>query len=147
MDHDGHKVAEPGRDKPPYSADGHSVEAVHPEEEDDDDEGSSVSSSSRTETSTEQRLSTANGSQLTSTDTPPSTTEDSLAGSSKENKHTKKANRRSEQRQQRGMMQWKPARNAVFARDEAKFALRKVRNRFTGNLTGREPDIETETGN
>ncbi|GMG24147.1 unnamed protein product [Aspergillus oryzae] len=147
MDHDGHKVAEPGRDKPPYSADGHSVEAVHPEEEDDDDEGSSVSSSSRTETSTEQRLSTANGSQLTSTDTPPSTTEDSLAGSSKENKHTKKANRRSEQRQQRGMMQWKPARNAVFAGDEAKFALRKVRNRFTGNLTGREPDIETETGN
>ncbi|GAB1192265.1 hypothetical protein APSETT444_001454 [Aspergillus pseudonomiae] len=150
MNHDGHKVAEPGRDNPPYSAGGHSVEAVHPEEEEEDeeeDDSSSSSSSSGTENSTEQRLSTANGSQLSSTGTPPSTTEDSLASSSKENKHTKKANRRSEQRQQRGLMQWKPARNAVFARNEAKFALRKVRKRFTGSLTGREPDIETETGN
>ncbi|KAL4871679.1 hypothetical protein BDV12DRAFT_163551 [Aspergillus spectabilis] len=59
---------------------------------------------------------------------------------------SKKAAKRSEQRQQRGMMQWKPARNAVFAKDEAKFALRKVRQKFGGDLAGREPDIETETG-
>lgn len=58
----------------------------------------------------------------------------------------KKANRRTEQRKQRGLMQWKAARNAVFAKDEAKFALRKVRQKLGGDLTGREPDIETETG-
>ncbi|KAE8355805.1 hypothetical protein BDV28DRAFT_145744 [Aspergillus coremiiformis] len=128
MDNDGN-VTEPGRDKPPHSADGHFVEAAHPEDEDE-----SPSSESTTE-ETEQRASTLNG------------TQDSLASSCQENKQTKKANRRSEQRQQRGLMQWKPARNAVFARDEAKYALRKVRKRFTGDLTGREPDIETETGN
>jgi hypothetical protein len=44
------------------------------------------------------------------------------------------------------MMQWKPARNAVFAKDEAKFALRKMKKKIgMGDLTGREPDIETET--
>ncbi|KAB8239364.1 C2 domain protein [Aspergillus alliaceus] len=142
MDHDGHVIAEPGRDKPAYSpADGHTVEAVHPE---DDDESSSGES---TYEGAEQQLSTSDGAQSSSYVTEPSTTEDSLASPSKEDKQTKKANRRSEQRQQRGLMQWKPARNAVFARDEAKYALRKVRKRFTSDLTGREPDIETETGN
>jgi hypothetical protein len=57
-----------------------------------------------------------------------------------------KANKRSEQRQQRGMMQWRPARNAAFAKDEAKFALRKIKKKIgAGDLTGREPDVETET--
>jgi hypothetical protein len=61
-------------------------------------------------------------------------------------KSSKKAAKRSEQRHQRGIMQWKPARNATFAKDEAVFALRKVKQRFSGDLAGREPDIETETG-
>ena len=43
-------------------------------------------------------------------------------------------------------MQWKPARNAAFAKDETKYALRKVKKRFGGDLSGREPQIETETG-
>ena len=34
----------------------------------------------------------------------------------------------------------------AFAKDEAKFALRKVRHKFGGDLTGREPDVETEAG-
>ncbi|KAH3012440.1 hypothetical protein KXV73_005759, partial [Aspergillus fumigatus] len=72
------------------------------------------------------------------------TTKPSEASSS--NGPSKRAAKRSEQRQQRGLMQWKPARNAVFARDEAKYAMRKVKHKFTGNLSGREPDIETETG-
>ncbi|OAX84562.1 hypothetical protein ACJ72_01061 [Emergomyces africanus] len=54
------------------------------------------------------------------------------------------ANKRTEHRKQRGIMQWKPARNAAFAKDEASFAIRKVKNKFAGGLTGREPDIETE---
>lgn len=45
-------------------------------------------------------------------------------------------------RRQRGLMQWRPMRNAQFAKDEAKYALRKVRN--LGALDGRKPDVETE---
>lgn len=57
-----------------------------------------------------------------------------------------RANKRSEKRKQRGIMQWKPARNVAFAKDEAGFAFRKVKKKLTGDLSGREPDIETETG-
>ncbi|KAE8148758.1 hypothetical protein BDV25DRAFT_11996 [Aspergillus avenaceus] len=135
MDHNGNKVAEPGRDDPAYD-EGHSVEAAHPE---DNSLEHPEDNSSESEGEAEQRPSSSYGTQ--------SSFDDSLASSSRESKSAKRANRRSEQRQQRGIMQWKPARNAVFARDEAKYALRKVRKRVTGDLTGREPDIETETGN
>ncbi|KAL4882080.1 hypothetical protein BJY04DRAFT_53207 [Aspergillus karnatakaensis] len=74
------------------------------------------------------------------------TTNTAASSSTMSTTASKKAAKRSEQRQQRGMMQWKPARNAVFAKDEAKYALRKVRQKFGGDLAGREPDIETETG-
>lgn len=58
-----------------------------------------------------------------------------------------RTNKRSEHRKQRGLMQWKPARNASFAKDEATFALRKMKKKFgMGDLTGREPGVETETG-
>jgi Ca2+-dependent lipid-binding protein len=46
-------------------------------------------------------------------------------------------------RKHRGLMQWRPMRNVQFAKDEAKFAMRKVRT--LGSLDGREPDVETET--
>ena len=45
-------------------------------------------------------------------------------------------------RQQRGLMQWRPMRNAQFAKDEAKFAVRRVTK--MGSLSGRQPDVETE---
>lgn len=45
-------------------------------------------------------------------------------------------------RQQRGLMQWKPMRNAQFAKDEAKYAVRRVTK--MGSLSGRQPDVETE---
>lgn len=54
-----------------------------------------------------------------------------------------KENSKALHREQRGLMQWKPMRNLQFAKDEAKFAMRKVRNK--GTLTGRKPDVETET--
>ncbi|KAI9860063.1 MAG: hypothetical protein M1830_006242, partial [Pleopsidium flavum] len=56
------------------------------------------------------------------------------------------ANKKSEKRKERGLMQWKPMRNAAFAKDEAKFALKRVKNKMTGGLGGREPGIETEAG-
>lgn len=45
-------------------------------------------------------------------------------------------------RKQRGLMQWRPMRNIQFAKDEAKYAFRKVRT--MGALDGRQPDVETE---
>lgn len=45
-------------------------------------------------------------------------------------------------RKHRGLMQWRPMRNVQFAKDEAKFAVRKVKN-ITA-LDGRKPDVETE---
>lgn len=45
-------------------------------------------------------------------------------------------------RQHRGLMQWRPMRNLQFAKDEAKYAVRRVTK--LGALDGREPDVETE---
>lgn len=39
-------------------------------------------------------------------------------------------------------MQWKPMRNLQFAKDEAKFAIRRTIK--MGSLQGRQPDVETE---
>lgn len=59
---------------------------------------------------------------------------------------TNKQNKRTEERKHRGLMQWKPARNAKFAKDEGVIGLRKLKGKITGGLEGRKPDIETETG-
>lgn len=53
-----------------------------------------------------------------------------------------KENSKALHREQRGLMQWKPMRNLQFAKNEAKFAVGRVRNK--GTLTGRKPDVETE---
>ncbi|KAI9892070.1 MAG: hypothetical protein M1814_001776 [Vezdaea aestivalis] len=55
-----------------------------------------------------------------------------------------KDNQKALHRKQRGLMEWKPMRNARFAKNEAKFAVRRLKNKVA--LTGREPDVETETG-
>ena len=49
-------------------------------------------------------------------------------------------------RKHRGLMQWKAARTAAFAKDEMIVGLRKVKGKFTGDLQGREPKVETELG-
>lgn len=61
-------------------------------------------------------------------------------------KDINKQNKKTEERKQRGLMQWKPARNLKFAKDEGIIGVRKLKNRMTGDLQGRQPDIETETG-
>lgn len=33
----------------------------------------------------------------------------------------------------------------AFAKDEAKFTMKKMKNKMTGGLGGREPGVETET--
>lgn len=136
----GRKVAEPGKDKPrhdpvtPPPLKGREpnslAEDQAPEDSDEDLTGESEAS---------ERESLSRG---------PSTISGSAAASSSRASMSQmnKANKRSEQRQHRGLMQWRPARNAVFAKDEAKFALRKLQKKVgAGDLTGREPDVETET--
>ncbi|EAW10548.1 C2 domain protein [Aspergillus clavatus NRRL 1] len=157
LDSKGRKIAEPGRDQPAY-------DPVNPPQTEVEQSGAahlSISEESSVDSDKEHlppQPQPQPQSQLQqSSQQPPqqrlsdpqsltdsTSTQYSEAGSSVTS--SKRAAKRSEQRQQRGMMQWKPARNAVFARDEAKFALRKVKHKFTGSLSGREPDIETETG-
>jgi len=55
-----------------------------------------------------------------------------------------KENSKGLHRKQRGLMQWKPIRNLAFAKDEAKFMVKKTLKK--GTLAGRQPDVETETG-
>ncbi|KAF1978080.1 hypothetical protein BU23DRAFT_250740 [Bimuria novae-zelandiae CBS 107.79] len=61
-------------------------------------------------------------------------------------KSINKQNKRTEERKQRGMMQWRPARNAKFAKDQAKIGMAKLKKKITGDLDGRQPGVETETG-
>jgi hypothetical protein len=61
-------------------------------------------------------------------------------------KNHNQQNKRTEERKQRGLMQWKPARNLKFAKDETKIGLKKIKNKLTGGLDGRQPGVETETG-
>lgn len=63
--------------------------------------------------------------------------------SSLSSKDHNKQNKRTEERTHRGLMQWKPARNAKFAKDEAKIGLSKLKKRVTGGLDGRQPGVET----
>jgi len=75
-------------------------------------------------------------------------TNDSARGSSSNNPVTNykgyKENKKDLHRKQRGLMQWKPMRNIAFAKDEAKFAIRRTLKK--GSLSGRQPDVETEMG-
>jgi hypothetical protein len=104
-----------------------------------DDNNDDEDSSSSDDEPSIHAISTRTATTATTTTTSSSGTASSKSGN--------KANKRTEQRQQRGLMQWKPARNALFAKHEASFALRKAKKKFgMGGLTGREPDVETETG-
>lgn len=53
-----------------------------------------------------------------------------------------KENSKGLHRKQRGLMQWKPIRNLQFAKNEAKFAVRRTFNKTS--LQGRQPDVESE---
>jgi hypothetical protein len=75
-----------------------------------------------------------------------SATTDSQASTSSKNPIKKIKSYRSDSRdmhrKHRGLMQWRPMRNLQFAKDEAKFAVRKMTK--LGALDGRKPDVETE---
>ncbi|SLM33376.1 C2 domain [Lasallia pustulata] len=146
MDSSGRKRAEPGADAPvkdpilPSDNDDNLDDGDH--NEDDDDDGSDSDSDD---------LGIHDGSHGASADhhTNGVARTDSGATASTDGQAAAKrevANKKKEKRTQRGLMQWKPVRNVAFAKDEAKFAMRRMKNKVTGGLGGREPDVETETG-
>jgi hypothetical protein len=143
LDRTGRKIAEPGKDEPPHNPVNPSDDEDNESDDDDDEEDSSLSSSD---------LGIKDASSDTgkpSTDTTRTGSINSTVGSTtdgSDDREHNKANKRTERRKQRGLMQWKPARNVAFAKDEAKFGLKKLQKKFTGGLSGREPKVETETG-
>jgi hypothetical protein len=62
-------------------------------------------------------------------------------------KDINRQNRQTEHRKHRGVMQWKPVRNFKFAKDQSVIGARKLKSKITGGLDGRQPGVETETGN
>lgn len=167
LDTKGKKRREPGRDQPLH-------DPFHPssDEDNDDDEGSYSDSSSdlgiedadtKQDQNGNSNGNTPNGgmkhqaTDLSPTSpTSPTTSRmsqstartdmtASSAYSTQSSKSVNKQNKRTEERKQRGMMQWKPARNAKFAKDQAKLGIQKLKKKVTGDLDGRQPGVETGT--
>jgi len=57
-------------------------------------------------------------------------------------KERKMSEKRQKFRKHRGIMQWKPARNVVFLKDELKIGAQKIKGKF--GMKGRQPGLETE---
>ena len=124
MDSRGRKRAEPGRDKPVK-------DPVLPESDDDglddDDEDSS-----------DEDLGIQDGTNMNGS------TQNNARPSVDSSRPSVDSNKQSEKRKHRGLRQWKPVRNADFAKDESRFGLNRIKRKLGGGLTGREPDVETE---
>ena len=142
------KIAEPGKDRPPH-------DPVNPssDEDNDVDADSSDSDLGITDASSIKKTPTSpNGStngyrQSMDTSRTRGSTMTSDSGSpvtKRDAKWEEKASNRTETRKQRGLSQWKPVRNLRFARDEGKIGLSKLKDKMTGGLEGRQPDVETE---
>ncbi|CAL8580352.1 hypothetical protein XPA_006081 [Xanthoria parietina] len=139
MDSKGRKRAEPGKDDPVH-------DPFNPSSDDDNiNDDSDDSDSDDLGIQDAQNAGNENG-------TPRSSRSHGAANgaddgeSRQEEKKREVANKKSEKRKGRGLMQWKPVRNLAFAKDEAKFSMKKVQHKLTGGLGGREPTVETETG-
>jgi hypothetical protein len=146
----GKKAREPGAEEPIHRDPTHPSDDDHPSAEEQD--SSEVSS---TEFVVQEGSSMNDGGaiqavQSNSMGTKPSTdssrTNGSSSTSSSSSSHVNKQLKHTETRKHRGMMQWKPARNAKFAKDEGMIAIRKVANKLKGDLNGRSPGVETEIG-
>ena len=142
------KIAEPGKDRPPH-------DPVNPssDEDNDVDADSSDSDLGITDANSIKKTPTSpNGStngywQSMDTSRTRGSTMTSDSGSpvtKRDAKWEEKASNRTETRKQRGLSQWKPVRNLRFARDEGKIGLSKLKDKMTGGLEGRQPDVETE---
>ncbi len=100
--------------------------------QDDDDEENASSTSSDSDLGVQDRTNAESG-----------TTNGTTGGADEEDEKGKKE---ALHRKHRGLMQWKPARNVAFAKDEAMIGIRKITGKMRGNLGGREPQVESELG-
>ena len=141
MDKTGRKRAEPGVDNPihdPFnpSSDEDNIDDNDDDDDDDDSDDNTLGIRDATNSGPGKGI-----------DRVSTTDKDSIMqnGDSQAAAHKAEVvNKKTEKRKQRGLMQWKPMRNVAFAKDEAKFAIRKVQKKFTGDLSGRNVDVETE---
>ena len=147
MDSRGRKRAEPGAGKPVH-------DPTNPSSDDDNIDGDYESSDSDSDdlgiqdATTSPSAKNMNGStQANGTSAPADGDMADGTGSVRKDEELKEvATKKAEKRKHRGLMQWKPVRNAAFAKDEAVFAMKKAKKKMTGGLSGREPGVETETG-
>jgi hypothetical protein len=160
MDTKGHKRREPGAEEPLHDPFHPSDDEAHDESADESDEDSSDSSDLGVQdanTAGNAENMQKDGVKHQPTDLSPDNPRDSMATDSTartastndtnmSNKDVNKQNKRTEERKQRGMMQWKPARNAKFAKDQTKLGMNKLKKKLTGGMEGRQPGVETETG-
>ncbi|MCJ1466941.1 hypothetical protein MMC07_005563 [Pseudocyphellaria aurata] len=138
MDSSGQKRAEPGAQKPVHdphdpSSDDDNIDGDYSNSSDSDSEDLGIQDGSHPSSATNMAGGAeANGGVQT--------------GDGKDDQKSKDvANKKSEKRKHRGLLQWKPVRNLAFAKDEAKFSMKKIQHKLTGGLGGREPTVETET--
>jgi C2 domain len=143
MNDNGKKLREPGAEDP--IRDPHHPHLDHDfvDEENSDDEDASDSSGSpdlgiKDATNTNGATDMNNNPRASE-----STARTNLSVMSGSSADTNKQNKRTEQRKQRGLNQWRPVRNAKFAKDQSKIGLQKLKKRITGGLDGRQPGVET----
>lgn len=129
----GRKAAEPGRDDPPHDP--------HLPSDDDD---SYISDNDDSDSSDEPDLGVSDAQHGEVTGKRGTQSMDTGRTSIRSDKEINAENKRTEKRTHRGLMQWKPVRNAAFAADNAKYAARRMKGKITGTMSGREPDVETE---
>ena len=132
MDSSGRKRAEPGADPPIH-------DPVDPSDDDDNISGDDLDDDS--DDSADLGVHDAEKGGVANGSNGREARRKSITENQKDQDET---NKRTEKRKNRGLRQWKPVRNIVFAKDEAKFAAKKISNKLTGDLSGREPDVETE---
>ncbi len=134
LDDRGKKKREPGVDAPLGEGEGQH-DPDHPSSDDDSDDDLGIEDAN----GSADRQSMESGWTAGTNDTA-RTNESSMS-----QKDINKQNKKTEERKQRGLMQWKPARNLKFAKDESIIGMRKIKHKMVGGLEGRQPGVETET--
>jgi len=155
VDEKGRKRREPGAE-PPMDRDHTACETADEDDSDDDSSDLGITDAShangggapRSPTDARKSMQSARtqGTMESGWTAGTTSTTGTEPGSPRSQKEVNAQNKKTEERKQRGLMQWKPARNLKFAKDEGKIGLRKLKGKITGGLDGRQPGVETETG-
>jgi hypothetical protein len=159
MDTQGRKKREPGAEEPLHDPFHPSDDERNDDSDDDNSDSSSDLGIQDNDTTGNSRNMSNGGPKHHATDLSPDaprasqstastsntmgTTDSSDTTGSRSKKDINRQNKRTEERKQRGLMQWKPARNARFAKNQGVLGLRKLKKKLTGGLEGRQPGVET----